>query len=130
MSVSTLELIRINCYGLYTDADRSVFISQAEELVSSSFYGVFYNQAVYLMAAHIYTLLHRPGGSIGATGAINNMREGDLSIGMGSINISRASVTDAWLLMTTYGTQLQALKRAVLPGVSVTGVCNAAQFEV
>lgn len=128
--LSILELIRINCYSLYTDADCSVFISQAEELINSTFYGLFYNQAVYLMAAHIYTLLHRPGGSIGATGAINNMKEGDLSIGMGSISISRASVTDAWLLMTTYGTQLQALKRSILPGASVTGVCSTAQFEV
>lgn len=125
---SITDLIQIYNSGLYASAYRSTYIDVAKGLTSQTFYGSNYNLAVCLLSCHIYTLNTRPGSGIGVAGGVTSMREGDLSLGIGSITAK--NLTDSYYAQTTYGLQLQALKRSTLPGASVTGICSVSQFEV
>lgn len=126
---SIIDLIKIYNSGLYTSTDRSTYIDVAKGLVSQTFYGSNYNLAVCLMSCHMYVLNNRPGSSFGAAGNITSLREGDLSVGMGTGSTS-GYWNNAYLGQTTYGLQLMQLKRSTLPGISVTGINNVSEFEV
>jgi len=124
MATSILGLIQVYCPGLYSDANRDTFVSVAADRTSEAFYKHNYNLAVALLASHNWALVNRPGGSYGAVGAVSGMKEGDLSI-----SFSSGSLSNGDLDQTSFGKQLQQLKRSSLSGISCTGADNYTEFE-
>lgn len=125
------EYIAALAPGLAQDESCSVFVDMAKERTQKDFYGLKYNQAVALLAAHIWFLLGSssaslPGGgngSGGSTGTINSKREGDLAVGFGSGAVSGSSVGvgDSDLAQTRWGLMLLALRKGCKPFM---GVCS------
>lgn len=117
--------------GLAADPGCSVFVEMATERTQKDFYGHKYNQAVALLAAHIWYLLgagsaNNPGSgnaSGGSTGAIVSKREGDLSVGYGSgaVAATAVKVGDTDLAQTRWGLMLLALRKGCKPFM---GVCS------
>lgn len=118
--------------AMAADPDSSaVFIDMAKERTDREFYGHKYNQAVALLAAHIWYLLGpgsatAPGSgnaSGGSTGAINSKREGDLAVGYGSgaVSFQGPSLGDADLSQTRWGLMLIALRKGCRPFMGVIG---------
>lgn len=116
MAATTVQIIQARCSGLYNDSNRSLYIELAQDLTDSWFFGDYYNHAVALRAAHMWTLDNRDSG--GAAGSVTSKKEGDLSVGY---SVGKASDED--LGQTSYGRQLlNLMKSAGTPGISVTGV--------
>lgn len=118
--------------AIAADASKDIYIEMATERTNRAFYGVKYNQAVALLAAHIAFLLTAAPGSMGAgsgsaeagsVGTITSKREGDLSVSYGAsaISSSAGSVTDAELAQTRYGLMLLALRKGCKPFMGVLG---------
>lgn|SRR5574344_256462 len=116
--------------ALAADADKDVFVEMAVERTNKCFYGIKYNQAVALLAAHIAFLLNPTAGSMGAgsgsseagaTGTITSKREGDLAVsyGSGAVSVGNGDVTDAELAQTRYGLMLLALRKGCKPFMGV-----------
>ena len=105
----------------------------AEQRTNRPFYGLKANQAVALLAAHIWFLLGSGNGGAGSgsaeggvTGSIASKREGDLAIGYGSGAASGATSPDeAELALTRWGLMLLNLRKGCKPfvGVCGEGVC-------
>lgn len=117
--------------GLAQDPGCSVFVEMAEERTQRNFYGQKYNQAVALMAAHIWYLLGSGSPSVpgsgnaegGSTGSIISKREGDLSVGYGTGAVAATSVKvgDTDLAQTRWGLQLLAIRKGCKPFMGVCG---------
>lgn len=115
------------------DGGYEVFINMAEQRTNRPFYGLKANQAVALLAAHIWFLLGSGNGGAGSgsveggvTGSIASKREGDLAIGYGSGAASGATSPDeAELALTRWGLMLLNLRKGCKPfmGVCGEGVC-------
>jgi hypothetical protein len=96
-----------------SDAGKTTFLSLAAGRTSSCFFGVNYDLAVALRAAHMMTLRDRRSGS---PGAASSKREGGLAI-----SYSQAQGGDADLGQTHYGRQLEGLINGNIPAVGLTG---------
>ena len=118
--------------ALAADANKDVFVEMAVERTNKCFYGIKYNQAVALLAAHIAFLLNPTAGSMGAgsgsseagaTGTITSKREGDLAVsyGSGAVSVGNGDVTDAELAQTRFGLMLLALRKGCKPFMGVLG---------
>jgi len=90
-----------------TDVQRRMLFASA--FVCKEEYGDAYNVALALMTAHIMAL---PGGVNGgystSAGRVTSMKEGDLSIGYGTL-----SGDDSWLGQSTYGGMLSMLRARI-----------------
>ena len=117
--LSIEQYIQAVAPALLQDPSLDVFIEMAKERTDSAFYGVKYNHAVALMAAHIAFLLG--AGTLGAgsgnaeggsTGSITSKREGDLSVsyGAGAVSASAGNLGDAELSQTRWGLMLISLR--------------------
>ncbi len=114
-----------------SDAGRDVFVNMAEQRTNKLFYGEKTNQAIALLAAHIWYVLGAgseavPGSgrsSGGSIGTVTSKREGDLSVGFGSGGVAAASVGvgDADLAQSRWGLQLLALRKGCKPFMGVCG---------
>ena len=124
------QYILVIAPALAADADKDVFVEMAVERTNKCFYGIKYNQAVALLAAHIAFLLNPTAGSMGAgsgsseagaTGTITSKREGDLAVeyGSGAVTVGNGDVTDAELAQTRYGLMLLALRKGCKPFMGV-----------
>ena len=113
--LSIEQYIQAMAPALLQDPSLDVFIEMAKERTDRAFYGVKYNHAVALMAAHIAFLLG--AGTLGAgsgnaeggsTGSITSKREGDLSVsyGAGAVSASADNLGDAELSQTRWGLML------------------------
>lgn len=116
--------------ALLQDPSLNVFIEMAKERTDREFYGVKYNHAVALMAAHIAFLLG--AGTLGAgsgnaeggsTGSISSKREGDLSVSYSSpaATLAMKGVVDAELSQTRWGLMLISLRKGCKPFFGVCG---------
>ena len=133
MSVNPLSVeqyIQAVAPALMQDPSLNVFIEMAKERTDREFYGVKYNHAVALMAAHIAFLLG--SGTLGAgsgnadggsTGSITSKREGDLSVsyGSGAVSASAGNLGDAELSQTRWGLMLISLRKGCKPFFGVCG---------
>ena len=129
--LSIREYIAALAPGLAGDALCDTYVEMAEERTQASFYGNKYNQAVALLAAHIWYLLGSGSPSLpgsgsssgGSTGAITSKREGDLAVGFGSGAVAATSVKvgDTDLAQTRWGLMLLALRKGCKPFM---GVCS------
>ena len=117
-----------------TDGSYQVFIEMAEERTNRCFYGAKANQAVALMAAHIWYMLGSGNGGAGSgnleggsTGSLSSKREGDLSVSYSSPSATLAmkTTTDAELAQTRWGLMLLNLRKGCGP---VMGVCGGADL--
>lgn len=99
-----------------TDPKKASFILLAKDRTSADFFGTNYEMAVALRASHMMTLrdIAEAGGG---GGEIASKREGDLAI---SYHKSGSNDDDD-LSSTSYGTQLQGLKRGSGVFIGVTG---------
>ena len=95
--------------------DKDTFISLASGQVNTCNYGDQSNYAIALMTAHIMTLSARVDGG----GGVSSKKEGDLSIGFGSV----AGVSGS-LSTTPYGILLDGLNKSKNVGIAVTGGCD------
>ena len=133
--LSIEQYIQAVAPALLQDPSLDVFIEMAKERTDRGFYGVKYNHAVALMAAHIAFLLG--AGTLGAgsgnaeggsTGSITSKREGDLSVsyGAGAVSASAGNLGDAELSQTRWGLMLLALRKGCKPFFGVCGSrgCN------
>ena len=128
--VSVEQSIQAATPALLQDPSLNVFIEMAKERTDREFYGVKYNHAVALMAAHIAFLLG--SGTLGAgsgnaeggsTGSITSKREGDLSVsyGSGAVSASSGNLGDAELSQTRWGLMLISLRKGCKPFFGVCG---------
>jgi len=109
------ELIATICPTLSTSGASDIYIDIAAEDTDATFFGVYYNYAIALRAAHIYTLdVTRANGD---AGLITAKQEGKLQVSF-LHNMNRQSRSD--LLMTQYGQRLHALIRRLGPIASVS----------
>lgn len=126
--LSIEQYIQAVAPALLQDPSLDVFIEMAKERTDREFYGVKYNHAVALMAAHIAFLLG--AGTLGAgsgnaeggsTGSITSKREGDLSVsyGAGAVSASAGNLGDAELAQTRFGLMLLALRKGCRPFMGV-----------
>lgn len=114
MALSTLDILQVICPSLYANANRDVWISIAAEETSVDYYGVFYNKAVALRAAHLFTVNSVNTDTEG--GQVTSKREGDLAVSYATRN----DVGSSDLSLTKYGVQLLALRRSAnLPIMSL-----------
>lgn len=120
MSLSTDDIIKIKCSGLYSDANKSLWVQLATEKVSAGYFGSNYNEAVALLACHEWTLSNRIDSDMisGVGGMVTSIREGDLSIGFGKAG-SGSGIGD--LEQTTFGLQFKNLIQNCGMGISVIG---------
>ena len=115
--------------ALSRDGSQAVFIAMAQERTNKPFWGLKYNQAVALLAAHIWYRLGAgssmvPGSGSsesGSVGTVVSKREGDLAISYGAISSSSSSSADADLQTTRWGLMLLALRKGCRPFYGVTG---------
>ena len=133
MSVTPLtveQYIQAVAPALMQDPSLDVYVEMAKERTDRGFYGVKYNHAVALMAAHIAFLLG--AGTLGAgsgnaeggsTGSITSKREGDLSVsyGAGAVSASAGNLGDAELSQTRWGLMLISLRKGCKPFFGVCG---------
>lgn len=120
--------------ALAASGSSGVFVEMARERTNAEFYGVKYNQAVALMAAHVWFLMGAGNGGAGSgsaeagsVGALTTKREGDLSVSYSSpaATLAMKDASDAELSQTRYGLQLLALRRGCSPLARVvTGGCH------
>lgn len=133
VALSVEQYLRALAPQCIADGGYGVFINMAEQRTNRQFYGLKANQAVALLAAHIWFLLGSGNGGAGsgnleggATGSIASKREGDLAIGYGSGAVSgSSSPSDAELSLTRWGLMLLNLRKGCQPfiGVCGEGVC-------
>ena len=133
MSASPLSVeqyIHAVAPALMQDPSLDVYVEMAKERTDSGFYGVKYNHAVALMAAHIAfrlgagTLGSGSGSSEGgSTGSVTSKREGDLSVsyGAGAVSASAGNLGDAELSQTRWGLMLISLRKGCKPFFGVCG---------
>ena len=132
MSVTPLtveQYIQAVAPALMQDPSLDVFIEMAKERTDRGFYGVKYNHAVALMAAHIAfrlgagTLGAGSGSSEGgSTGSVTSKREGDLSVSFGTGAASAVvGIGDADLAQTRWGLMLISLRKGCKPFFGVCG---------
>jgi hypothetical protein len=95
------EYLAVVCPSMMTVSGYENYITLAETLTSSGFFGTNYGFAVALRAAHLYTLAAKRRGE---GGMITQKTEGRLSVTYGGIG----NITSE-LMMTSYGMQLQGL---------------------
>lgn len=132
-ALSVEQYLRAFAPQCVADGGCEVFINMAEQRTNRPFYGLKANQAVALLAAHIWFLLGSGNGGAGSgsaeggvTGSIASKREGDLAIGYGSGAASGATSPDeAELALTRWGLMLLNLRKGCKPfvGVCGEGVC-------
>lgn len=132
-ALSVEQYLRALAPQCVADGGYEVFINMAEQRTNRPFYGLKANQAVALLAAHIWFLLGSGNGGAGSgsaeggvTGSIASKREGDLAIGYGSGAASGATSPDeAELALTRWGLMLLNLRKGCKPfiGVCGEGVC-------
>lgn len=133
VALSVEQYLRAFAPQCIADGGYDVFINMAEQRTNRQFYGLKANQAVALLAAHIWFLLGSGNGGAGSgnaeggvTGSITSKREGDLAIGYGSGATSgSSSPSDAELSLTRWGLMLLNLRKGCKPfiGVCGEGVC-------
>ena len=132
MSVTPLtveQYIQAVAPALLQDPSLDVYVEMAKERTDRAFYGVKYNHAVALMAAHIAFLLG--SGTLGAgsgnaeggsTGSVTSKREGDLSVSFGTGAASAVvGIGDADLAQTRWGLMLISLRKGCKPFFGVCG---------
>lgn len=132
-ALSVEQYLRAFAPQCVADGGYEVFINMAEQRTNRPFYGLKANQAVALLAAHIWFLVGSGNGGAGSgsaeggvTGSIASKREGDLAIGYGSGAASGATSPDeAELALTRWGLMLLNLRKGCKPfvGVCGEGVC-------
>ena len=126
--LSIEQYIQAVAPALMQDPSLDVLIDMAKARTARAFYGVKYNHAVALMAAHIAFLLG--SGTLGAgsgnadggsTGSITSEREGDLSVSYGAVSASAGNLGDAELSQTRWGLMLISLRKGCKPFFGVCG---------
>lgn len=124
-ALSVEQYLRAFAPQCIADGGYEVFINMAEQRTNRCFYGIKANQAVALLAAHIWFLLGSGNGGAGSgnaeggvTGSIVSKREGDLAIGYGS---GALSPDDAELALTRWGIMLLNLRKGCKPFIGVCG---------
>lgn len=128
-ALSVEQYLRALAPQCIADGGYDVFINMAEQRTNRPFYGLKANQAVALLAAHIWFLLGSGNGGAGSgsaeggvTGSIASKREGDLAIGYGSGAASGATSPDeAELALTRWGLMLLNLRKGCKPFIGVCG---------
>ena len=120
MTLSIDQNIQIKCIALYNDANKQLWIDNAELSLTESCYGDKYTLVVALRACHDYTMSPSNGGTAGASGAITSKREGDQAVTF-SNNSSKYSTGDDYLSQTAYGRELLSIQKGTLPRLCVTG---------
>ena len=120
--LSTDQYIMIKCPSLYADANKSLWVQAAKDVLGSCFYGEWYGLAVALRAAHDYTLDNRIGGQ-GFSGPISSIKEKNLSV-----SFQTTGGDSNPLSQTSYGLELQELMNKMTPFIRCTGetedLCN------
>jgi hypothetical protein len=116
VSYTVLQIIEVRCPGLYADPGRDIYISLAEQQISSCYFGDNRNLAVALQACHDYSVGQRGGDA----GTISSKKEGDLAV-----TYSAGGGVSTDLGQTSFGLALQRLIRKSGGGaISVTGAQN------
>lgn len=133
VQLSVEDYLRALAPQCIADGGYQVFVSMAEQRTNRQFYGLKANQAVALLAAHIWWLLGSGNGGAGSgsleggsSGPVVSKREGDLSISYGSpVGSGSGSVSDSELALTRWGLMLLNLRKGCQPimGVCGEGVC-------
>lgn len=133
MSVTPLtveQYIQAVAPALMQDPSLDVYVEMAKERTDRGFYGVKYNHAVALMAAHIAFLLG--AGTLGAgsgnaeggsTGSLSSKREGELSVSYSSpaATLAMKGVVESDLAQTRWGLMLLSLRKGCKPFFGVCG---------
>ena len=133
MSVTPLtveQYIQAVAPALLQDPSLDVYVEMAMERTDRAFYGVKYNHAVALMAAHIAFLLG--SGTMGAgsgnaeggsTGSLSSKHEGELSVSYSSpaATLAMKGVVESELAQSRWGLMLLALRKGCKPFFGVCG---------
>ena len=102
-----------------TNTNKSAHLTLAAQRTSRTCFGINYELAVALRAAHTLTLSTEANAAGGSSGGISSKREGDLAISFGGQ--SSTGVTGD-LGQTSYGVQLQQLIDSNIVGINITGI--------
>lgn len=113
MGLTVDQVITIQCSLLASDANKELYKTLASGQLDQCVYGTDYNQAIGLLACHMFTLAQR---SQGAGGSVTSLKEGNLGI-----NYSSGSGAEGDLDQTAYGKQLKRLQDNNVVGFSVLG---------
>ena len=106
------ELVALICPTLSTISGCSTYISLAEQMTSSGFFGANYSFAVALRASHLYMLNTKRNGQ---SGYVTSQQEGRLARSFGGMGNIKSE-----LMTTSYGMQLLDLIKATNVGATVS----------
>lgn len=113
MASSASAILDLIAPQFSADANKSDFISLANDRTNICYYGTNANQAIALRAAHMMTLRDRNDGN--DAGARSSKKEGDLAVGF-SVGGGKGDLDQ-----THYGKQLKGLRKASGAAIGVTG---------
>jgi hypothetical protein len=112
--MTTLDILHDIAPQFTDDTKNARFISYADVQVSECKFGASYQLALAYLAAHLLEISTRSGGM---AGFINNIEEGDRTIGFTTINPK-----DSDLMTTSYGVEFKRLSDMfVISAMFVTG---------
>lgn len=118
--LTTMQYIEIRLPALYSLSGVSTYIEMAQARLSASALGSRYNEAVALLAMHLYTVDKRGSGTTGGimTGPVSSMSEGQLSVSFDN-SISGSSLASQFssYQSTLYGKELTDLIQSTVIGV-------------
>lgn len=111
---TALEIMHQIAPQFTDDTKNAFFIELADIQVSECKFGKGYQMALAYLAAHLEEVSTRNGSM---AGFINNIEEGDRTVGFNTVNPK-----DADLLTTSYGVEFKRLSDMfVIPSMFVTG---------
>lgn len=133
--LTTEQCISIYCPTLASSSKEADFIALASNSVDEGFFGKHYNEAVALMACHLFTLFSDDSKAAGSgeayamnSGSISHMKEGDLTLNFSApastdaiAGAGSASLVNAELASTRYGVRFIALRKSCQPFFGVCG---------
>jgi hypothetical protein len=132
MSLTVNQIIAVIAPQYVNDPDLADITILAIQRTSEPAFGVNYNFAISLRAAHMLTLrdMNKNGvnsGLGGATGTITSKREGNTSISFGSLSgiTGTTGSRTGDLGLTRYGIELLGLIAGNIVGFSVTNYTDA-----
>jgi len=114
MVLSPEKIIETICPALAGSPSLQVYLGMAVQVTDRGFFGVSYNQAVALGAAHLFTLFDEESGTggtlaeLGGGAPVSSVSEGAVSVSFAQTS----STSDSDLATTKYGKMLLRLKKA------------------
>lgn len=113
--MTTIEYISIRCPKLFESPAMNAYITMAKGRVSINAFGENYDEAVFLVASHLFTVDSDNKKGMASGGLVSSMSEGPLSVSFdNSMNANSLTAQFSPYSTTIYGREFIALVSTVM----------------